>query len=103
VSESSDNLPKWARPGLDRYLRQGIEPGSGLRAILENNLQQAMARCCPYAGGAGANDASDVWWIVFYLYNEAPGPSWGSPEKVKAWLARDWSTQRGVAEAGDCT
>jgi hypothetical protein len=92
---TTEGLPGWAREGLDLYLRFGIETGSGLRAILENDLLEAMGRCCQY-GGSGAYD---VWWIVSYLYNDAPGPAWGSPAKVKAWLERDWSAEREALRA----
>ena len=92
-----DAVPEWARGGLGRYLRMGIEPGSGLMAILENDLSGAMARCCQ----PGGDGAADVWQIVSYLYNDASGAAWGSPDKVRAWLARDWSKERAWAtEAG---
>jgi len=75
-------VPDWAAGGLKRYLHDGIRPGSGLLAILRNDLREAMGRCCEM-GGEGARD---VWQIVNYLYNDVPSPAWGSPEKVQRWL-----------------
>jgi len=72
-------IPEHMREGMRRYLEEGIEPGSFLRAVLENNFVQACAQ---------ADSINSAWlfkWAEF-LWWEMPGGSWGSPEKVQAWM-----------------
>ena len=66
--------------GIHRYIEQGIPPGSFLCAIIDNNLKEAVAR-------ADDENIRNLPAYVAYFYNEAPGLCWGSPEKVKKWLA----------------
>lgn len=66
---------------LMRYVNDKIPPGSFLRAVLENNLKDAMGR-------ADMTNRRRVFEYVEWLYNKAPGVCWGSPENVEAWLAR---------------
>lgn len=65
---------------LERYLNQGINPGSFLTAVLENNLMEAFGR-------ADDTNSINLRNIVGYVYNNIPGSSWGSPERVKNWVA----------------
>ena len=73
-------IPTLAAEGLARYLDHHIRPGGFLCAVLSNDLAEALGR-------ADDENAECLQAIVAYLYNEAPSPSWGSPEKFKAWLA----------------
>ncbi|MBI4099599.1 hypothetical protein HY440_01185 [Candidatus Microgenomates bacterium] len=73
--------------GLKRYAEQGIPTGGFLRAVLENNLMEAF-------GQADIENTADMAEIVGYVYNEMPMSCHGSPEKVKAWLARPWMVQK---------
>lgn len=57
--------------------RRGV--GRFLTAVLENNLQEATARADEQ------NLAALRAWCRL-LYNFTPGPCWGSPAKVQAWL-----------------
>jgi hypothetical protein len=69
-------------PSFDRYVQQHRIPTGGfLQACLENNLTEAVGR----ADFININLLPD---IVRYMYNELPADSWGSPERVQAWLAR---------------
>jgi hypothetical protein len=72
-------VPHQIRESLEIYLKDRQEPGSCLRAILENNLREACAQ---------ADD--EIMWnlpvIVAYLYNEIPSECWGSKEKVQRWI-----------------
>jgi hypothetical protein len=72
-------LPEWAREGLRLYVEEHVEPGSGLRACLQNDLREAITR---------VTTRQRSWALsgVSWLYNEAPGPCWGSKDKVVAWL-----------------
>ena len=63
-----------------RYIEQGIPTGSFLRAVLENNLREAFGRADEY-------NSACMREIVAWLWNEAPADCWGSPEKVKNWIA----------------
>lgn len=65
--------------GLELYFMQGIEPGSFLTAVLENNLREACGR-------ADDTNRHLLFEHVSWLYNEAPGMSLGSPEKVRRWI-----------------
>ena len=64
---------------LQRYVEQKIPTGGFLRAVLENNLMEACGR-------ADEQNSASLFQIVAYVYNELPARSWGSPEKVVAWL-----------------
>jgi predicted nucleotidyltransferase len=67
------------KDSLDRYVSQGIPTGDFLKAVLENNLMEAMGRADSF------NQAS-LPEICSYIYNELPSPCHGSPAKVKEWL-----------------
>lgn len=65
--------------GMRRYIENGIEPGDFLRAVLNNDLQEACGR-------ADAENQRILFQYVKFLYNYAPSDCWGSPEKVEKWL-----------------
>ena len=65
---------------IDHYVELGFDPGSFVRAVLENNLKEAF-------GCADAQNREDLFEIVSYCYNYIPDYCWGSREKVTAWLA----------------
>ena len=65
--------------GLKRYVEHRIPTGGFLRAVLENDLKEAVAR-------ADDENQHVIPIYVCWLYNEAPSTCWGSPEAVKAWL-----------------
>lgn len=64
---------------LERYLNNGINPGSFMTAVLENNLCEAFAR-------ADSFNTSNMKNIVSYVYHHVPHNAWGSAEKVSAYL-----------------
>jgi len=66
--------------GLERYLNNGIMPGGFLTAVLENNLKEAFAR-------ADMENSANLKNIVGYIYNNIPSDSWGSRDKITAYLA----------------
>ena len=67
--------------GIQRYIEQGIPPGSFLCAIIDNNLKEAVGR-------ADNENLRNLPAFVAYFYNEAPGPCWGSFEKRQAWMEK---------------
>jgi len=76
---------------LERYLNNGIMPGSFLTAVLQNNLCEAIGR-------ADHMNQPNLHNIVGYIYNHLPSNSWGSPEKVKEYL--DQLSTRDTADNG---
>lgn len=64
---------------LERYLNQGITPGSFMLAVLENNLVEAFGR-------ADLDNEANMKNIIGYIYNHLPSNSWGSPIKVQNYL-----------------
>lgn len=69
------------KEAIDRYVEQGIPTGSFLEAVLCNNLKESIGRADHYA-------IMNLKDIVVYLYNDIPTSAWGSPEKVKSWMAK---------------
>jgi len=78
-----ERLPAGLQGGMRRYIENGIPPGHFLLAVLNNDLREACSR---------ADDINRhlLWEIVGWLWNEAPAPCWGSPEKVSMWIADRW-------------
>jgi len=73
-------IPELMRGAIKRYLLSHIAPGDFLTAVLQNNLVNAVFRA----------DDENIHLLPIYVrwfYNFAPINSWGSPEKVKTWLA----------------
>jgi hypothetical protein len=66
---------------MQRYVEQGIEPGSFLRALLSNDLRGAIARA------DGMNVARIPHWVV-WMENNLPGGAWGSSERYESWILR---------------
>jgi hypothetical protein len=68
------------RATLLRYRDNRLEPGSFVRACLENNLVDAIHK-------ADADNLRTIKEIVSWIYWELPANLWGSREKVDAHLA----------------
>jgi hypothetical protein len=73
-------VPHHLREGLRAYLMEGRTTGGLLRCILENDLRKTYGCADPSAAACMPD-------ILAYIYNCAPAPSWGSPEKVSEWLS----------------
>ena len=67
--------------GLDRYANDRVPTGDFLRAVLENNLMEAIAR-------ADTENLRDLFEICSYVYNHIPSACHGSQAKVRNWLRR---------------
>ena len=75
-------LPEDLQGSFERYLEKRIPTGGFLDAVLCNDLRAACER-------ADEINKYRLFDIVFWLYNNAPIGSWGSPENVREWLKRD--------------
>jgi hypothetical protein len=71
-------IPEYMRPGLLRWIENGIIPGSFLIAVLRNDLRGAFEK-------ADMQNSVKIHSYVKFLYNCAPVDCWGSEEKVKRW------------------
>lgn len=69
------------RAALDKYARNRHPIGGFLTAVCSNDLHEACGR-------ADEGNAPNLPAFVAYLYNECPSACWGSPKKVRAWLAQ---------------
>jgi hypothetical protein len=74
-------IPERMMGGIERYINQGIKPGSFLTAVICNDLKGAVMR-------ADDENLPNLVAFVAYFYNEAPAPCWGSPEAMKAWMEK---------------
>jgi len=64
---------------LRSYADSGRPTGGFLRAVLENDLMEAVGR-------ADHSSLVNLADICRYVYNDIPAPCHGSPEKVSEWL-----------------
>lgn len=91
-AERWDGHPRWEmvpehlRDGLRRYVEDQIEPGGFLMAVLTNDLIRTVGLGTP-TSLAGLHD------LISFLWNHAPAPSWGTPQKVAEWLADRHATE----------
>lgn len=73
-------VPENLHDGIVAYLTERRPTGSFLKAVLENDLAQAVLRADPVT-------IKRIRETVLFLHNYAPSPSWGSPHTVASWLA----------------
>lgn len=87
-------LPEHMQGGMQRYIENGIEAGSFMMAVLENDLMGAFGR-------ADSINAARIKDFCSFLYNNAPPACFGSREKVRAWIeARQSQSTITPARAG---
>jgi len=72
-------IPRDTKGGIDRYVDRGVPTGSFLRAVLSNDLFEAVAK-------ADYHNKLALAAICEYIYNYTPDTCHGSPEVVAAWL-----------------
>jgi hypothetical protein len=81
-AEKYKHIPLRILENLEAYKKsQSPHPGGFLTAVLENNLVEAVHR-------ADSDSLKALPAIVAYVWEELPGNSWGTPEKVEKWLER---------------
>ena len=78
LAAKNNLVPPHLQGALERYLQDGILPGSFLRAVLENKLKESFEQADDISRAALPD-------IVHYLYNYVPMAAWGSPERVTEW------------------
>ena len=67
------------KDSIDRYARERCPTGDFLRAVLENDLMEAVGR-------ADEGNLLCLHEICSYVYNHIPADCHGSREIVKVWL-----------------
>jgi hypothetical protein len=73
--------PAHIRKSIDAYVQQGRPTGSFVRAVLCNDLKEAIGR-------ADETNLEALPHIVAYVYNRVPFVVWGSEARVDAHLAK---------------
>jgi len=76
---NSKECPENIRQSIERYVNDKCSTGGFLRAVLENNLKESMAR-------ADEDNLDALPHIVAFCYNKIPQICWGSPKNVENWL-----------------
>jgi plasmid stabilization system protein ParE len=71
-------LPEVANEIMRRYIEYGCYPGSGMLAVLENNLRAVLL--------VDDRTLAHLPQIYRWLANNAPPEAWGSAEKVARWM-----------------
>jgi hypothetical protein len=74
-------IPTGILEGIEKYFKHRIKPGGALLAILENDLNMAIFKSDPWTMAAMKE-------ILWYLDRIEMGSTWGTPERVEAWLAK---------------
>jgi hypothetical protein len=72
-------LPEHMRESVTLYVERGVEPGSFLRAVLENNFVGAFM--CADEENIKKMDK----WAEF-VYSQLPCNCWGSKKDVDEWI-----------------
>lgn len=71
-------VPEHDREAIRHYIEYGIIPGSFLRAVIRNDLREAV-------GQADYINQEALPTIVAWFYNHAPALCWGNPSRVEMW------------------
>lgn len=88
IDESvADAIPSRIKSAIDSYVWWGRPTGDFVRAVLENRLIEAVGR-------ADAGSLAAIKEICCYVHNAVPSGCHGSPEAVRAHLARGRELQR---------
>ncbi len=74
-------IPTHMHESVIAYVVHGRLPGNFLRAVLSNDLQDAVFLANHANRAALANYVKVLYWAV-------PASCWGSPEAVTRWLSR---------------
>jgi len=77
-----EKVPEHTLAALDDYLVKHWAPGDFLKAVLSNDLFNALGQ---------ADDLNRValFDICAYIYNHVTPEAWGSPTRVEAWLKEE--------------
>lgn len=75
------NIPALTMGSINRYVNEGLSPGSFVTAVLCNDLFNAV-------GTADEENLVVLPEIVRYVYNELPSSAWGNLNKMNAWMKK---------------
>lgn len=75
------HIPEYMMDSIKRYIEDGIQPGSFLTAVIQNNFSQACFR-------ADDENIHNLPAYAAYFYNEVSFESWGSKEKMEKWIKK---------------
>lgn len=84
-------IPPATRETIDAWIESGRPTGDFVKALLSNDLRGAFAR-------ADESNIEAMFHTVAYLWNNAPGSCWGSPDALELW-ERKHKQQREAANA----
>lgn len=71
-------VPEHLHDGLIRYFTEGLLPGDFLRAVLNNDLVEAIRR-------GDEVSRAHLPQLADFLYFDAPAWAWGNHARVLAW------------------
>ena len=74
-----NRIPKHCQPGLRDYILKGTPVEEFLEAVLSNDLRRTFEK----ADDINRNCVIDY---VKFLYMDAPGRCWGSPDNYAGWI-----------------
>ena len=77
----SARIPAHMKEAVVDYVVHGYYPGDFLRAVLRNDLCDALGRADP-------NNFNALRSWVSFMYNEIPSEAWGSQEKIEKWCEK---------------
>ena len=75
-------LPEPFKEEVRKYVEEGIETGSFLKYILENDLFRTMMF-------AHLDNQECIKDVVLWIWNQLPSETYGTPDKVNKWLSGD--------------
>ena len=81
-------VPGHIRDQLKAYVEQYRPTDSFLRAVISNDLREAVAQADPVC-------IVNIPAIVNWLYWNPSGECWGSPEKYKEWIEKGSGYMKG--------
>jgi len=89
-------IPRDTKGGVDRYVDHGVPTGSFLRAVLSNNLFEAVIK-------ADSDNQLALTDICRYIHDYTPNTCHGSPEAVANWIKfhRATPVEANCAAGGD--
>ncbi len=73
------HIPLRMMGGLERYIKDRIQPGDFLTAVICNDLSQAVGR-------ADNENLHNIPAYLAFFHNEVPLACWGSHQKMVDWL-----------------
>jgi len=89
-------IPEAIKKAIDLHAKEGRPCGHFVTAVLENDLRTALNR-------ADEESLASLVEIVQYCYWNIPGHSWGSKEKVSAWIEAKGNLEKALKKNGTKT